>query len=514
MSKLKIAFFFGAGAEVPYGLPAGGQFALDIFRSATKEVKEQFKQHVERLRVSDDSEYRKWLVGNGKTKNTFQFGTKDYESIVRSTLEHHRQAIIEYLDDFDRHAKSILSSSKQSFHTLPDAVSEAMTSNSDKGTISINKRLSESANFFETAYFSAFARAWDVQQTEQEKSTKYDLAKIVRALVGLYVGSLGHELVSQLNEQVIHDSRDWELLHWEDGLFSIDIQQVVSSSIRLILEHDQESQKEDTPTFASTMYAFGIAMLEDIVSRFLNYESLIDEYYRYLYSPTANWAKFTKIGTFLYNVQSYINNQAAKRDTSRRGYYDDLVGLAENVAIQAIGTSNYTPICQQIVNRYQITTCNVAHLNGSVDQYYDPYTNTIHDDLTEEQRCDNPHLLVPFLFTQSGIKPLTSIEISRVYVELYDNYQSSDIVCIIGYAFNGDDGHINGMFRQLIVDSERRNSNFRLVIFHYEDGQDNLTEHYRKKLKLPNANRIVVLPLDSKRNSGDQSWWEALQTIQ
>ncbi|MBB5227050.1 hypothetical protein [Treponema ruminis] len=31
--KKKIAFLFGAGAEVEYGLPSGGKLALDIFRN-------------------------------------------------------------------------------------------------------------------------------------------------------------------------------------------------------------------------------------------------------------------------------------------------------------------------------------------------------------------------------------------------------------------------------------------------------------------------------------------------
>jgi hypothetical protein len=29
---MKIGLFFGAGAEVGYGLPSGGKFAIDLFR--------------------------------------------------------------------------------------------------------------------------------------------------------------------------------------------------------------------------------------------------------------------------------------------------------------------------------------------------------------------------------------------------------------------------------------------------------------------------------------------------
>ncbi len=36
---IKVVLFFGAGAEIGYGLPSGGKFALDIFRIDTREDK-------------------------------------------------------------------------------------------------------------------------------------------------------------------------------------------------------------------------------------------------------------------------------------------------------------------------------------------------------------------------------------------------------------------------------------------------------------------------------------------
>ena len=40
---MKYGFLFGAGAEVSYGLPSGGKFALDIFRFDTSSSKKAFK---------------------------------------------------------------------------------------------------------------------------------------------------------------------------------------------------------------------------------------------------------------------------------------------------------------------------------------------------------------------------------------------------------------------------------------------------------------------------------------
>lgn len=38
----KIGFLFGAGAEICYGLPTGGKFALDIFRQDVSISKKEF----------------------------------------------------------------------------------------------------------------------------------------------------------------------------------------------------------------------------------------------------------------------------------------------------------------------------------------------------------------------------------------------------------------------------------------------------------------------------------------
>lgn len=39
---VKVGFLFGAGAEICYGLPTGGKFALDIFRQDIAPSKNEF----------------------------------------------------------------------------------------------------------------------------------------------------------------------------------------------------------------------------------------------------------------------------------------------------------------------------------------------------------------------------------------------------------------------------------------------------------------------------------------
>lgn len=53
------------------------------------------------------------------------------------------------------------------------------------------------------------------------------------------------------------------------------------------------------------------------------------------------------------------------------------------------------------------------------------------------------------MLTQSGLKPLTSVEMSRRYVELFDAYKNVDAIISVGFGFNKDDSHINGLFREI-----------------------------------------------------------------
>ena len=65
---MKYGFLFGAGAEVSYGLPSGGKFALDIFRFDVSDSKMAFKEM--RDSVDPNTNYAsQWLPPNFMDKN-------------------------------------------------------------------------------------------------------------------------------------------------------------------------------------------------------------------------------------------------------------------------------------------------------------------------------------------------------------------------------------------------------------------------------------------------------------
>lgn len=76
--------------------------------------------------------------------------------------------------------------------------------------------------------------------------------------------------------------------------------------------------------------------------------------------------------------------------------------MAEWYEINAIGTTNYNTFIQEVTQK------DVYFVNGSVDDLNDLYLNKIVN-ISEDNSCN---LMLPFLFTQSGIKPLTSVKMS------------------------------------------------------------------------------------------------------
>ena len=95
----KYGFLFGAGAEIAYNLPSGGQFALDIFRQDPAEPKQMFRKM--RDNVDSTTSYANdWLPEKYKDKNISAFGKTVFENIISSTVEHNRKLVIVFLSAF------------------------------------------------------------------------------------------------------------------------------------------------------------------------------------------------------------------------------------------------------------------------------------------------------------------------------------------------------------------------------------------------------------------------------
>ena len=173
-----------------------------------------------------------------------------------------------------------------------------------------------------------------------------------------------------------------------------------------------------------------------VASKFITYKGLIDGMWRYLYDPKSNWA---------------VNE-----------------GL---FSLGTCATTNYTTLIQKRLfsrekqkqlqsEAYYLEHPNerkLAYLNGSTSFIYDPYLNDMYEASRDEEDWTQPkqlekfkHFVVPLMFTQSGTKAMTVVEMNDMYASLFHSWLESDAVVLVGFNCCKDDSHINSMLRKFL----------------------------------------------------------------
>lgn len=290
-------------------------------------------------------------------------------------------------------------------------------------------------------------------------------------------------------------------------MFHLEFNRIGSTALELLLEENRNFDINENPTALTLFCAIAQKVLENLFTTVLDYQKLIDDHFRYLFSPSTEWAKFTRMVIFLKIARDYIRTQAPSAEAiPDQGYYHDLAMFTDKLTFSAIGTANYNSLLAEVFRSMKIESPQIIHLNGSVNDYYNPYKNAV---IT----CENPNnvdpsqIHVPFMLTQSGLKPLTSVTMSRRYVNLFDAYAESDAIVVVGFGFNKDDSHINGLFRELVENKGRR----LILISRSKDGTvETQKRRLRDKLRISHTvnHLLTVIPVDDTRCENGQLWLE------
>ena len=109
-----------------------------------------------------------------------------------------------------------------------------------------------------------------------------------------------------------------------------------------------------------------------------------------------------------------------------------------------------------------------AYLHGKLKWFEEIFTKRV----DELQNFFEEDLIMPFIFIQSGIKPIVSPMQLREYSKALDAIDNSDYLIILGYGINSDDEHISNIIRERIL------GNKKVICFIYECGSD-----YEEKCK-------------------------------
>ena len=485
---MKYGFLFGAGAEVGYGLPSGGKFALDIFRHDVTESKKAFKEM--RDNVDYTTRYASyWLPDGFRDKNISSFGKTVFQNIIKDTVEHNRENIIKRINNFDEVAKSEASAMKKDNVDIDSLLEKLIGRELDNvhmgQTISFIDEFKQGNDLFNSSYFSALLMVYK-DKTIITGEHRVEFGKILLSIIQLHVGALSESLSRRINDGLFAKKDD------DIDIFD-DIGEIIqlnySSSGLSGMEYLLDQREAEISTDAGKCLRFAQKIIEAIYAVVLDYKTLIDAYWHYLYSPSTDWAKFCKICIFLLNVRDYITKMAdSANPEEKHGYYHVLKESIDEkkFEVSAVATTNYNRFISEIL------CIEVAFLNGSTEIWYDPYLNRI--GAKSGLSTSENHILVPLMFTQSGTKPMTSIEMSMKYVDTYTQWKYSDGVIIVGFGFGTDDEHINGILRTLIdVD----NKSITVVTLDKHQSDDAIAKDIARKLKVTNVSNISIIQVDT-----------------
>ena len=499
--NMKYGFLFGAGAEIAYKLPSGGRFALDLFTQDTSKSKELFKEM--RSDVDPSTAYAsQWLPKDYLSKQIHVFGKAVFQNIIMSTVEHRRGQIVKNVNDLDEIAERIVSKMKSNSLDVDGAFKtllgrEVANIQLDQ-VIAYNDAFKNGNKLFESNYFSALLMLY---RDKTEESGRTTLGRTLLSIMQLQLGALSEDLSRSINENLF--SKKDEKIDLLDDFGEL-IKLNYNAAGVLGLEFLLEKPEINTSTPYGVILRFAQLLTEDIYASVLDYKSLIDTNWHYLYNPSADWAKFCKISIFLLTVHNYITELGDKADKSiADGYYNMLRKTLNEGKYEAtaIATTNYNKIIEEILgSEYPIT-----YLNGSVTVWYDPYLNKV-GSKTDLNRSE-PHIIVPLLFTQSGTKPMTSISMSMKYVQMYEKWKESDAIVVVGFGFGNDDEHINGILRTLVNDDKKQ---LKVVTLKHDKTPQLESKEIAKKLKVPDYNRIEVILVDGNGKVDGLPWTECL----
>jgi len=104
---MKVGFFFGAGAEIGYGLPSGGKFAIDLFRQDVSEHKKKLRDQL--AQIDPRTNYAtSWLPESYATQRIHAFGKNEFTALIESSIEYRKNEIIRRLNAFDEEVEYAL----------------------------------------------------------------------------------------------------------------------------------------------------------------------------------------------------------------------------------------------------------------------------------------------------------------------------------------------------------------------------------------------------------------------
>ena len=456
--NVKAAFLFGAGVEVDYGFPLGGELAVKLLSS--DEIDKNAKDMVAQM------------LGLNSISNKKYFSRTDLKKLEKSMINNRQEEIKNYFAGFNTRIQNIFSEyeidEKKSISI--DNISfnmEIFNSKSDS-----NNKIRDIENFFYQIIFGVFGTSW-------LKNNQKEFFKNMK------ISDPFSEDLFSLNFNTI-------------SIFNSDTQKLLKEINGLTRKNENKSEEEKF-----------LQLFKDLFEIAIDYQDLMQNMYSALLDSSEYKEKeFIKIALILFKLRELIKECYDKRNLSAESYYLDLKKdklLSEAV----IATTNYTNLISEVTGK------TVYFLNGNIDNAFIISDSEIKnfDDIDKRKKH------IPYIFTQTTLKPLFCVDMMEPFVQFSQEINKDDcrILCVIGYAGNKDDVIVNSIIRKFLKKGKKvlyfaysadlKNKELKDYI---EKEQKRITDLYGE------SENLKVVPIDGKRMiwSGHESifWLDYIKT--
>ena len=202
-----------------------------------------------------------------------------------------------------------------------------------------------------------------------------------------------------------------------------------------------------------------------------------DDYHVFL-NPTKDLIKETRI----------ISHSKKDRDV----YYSVLKDLKSVFNISVV-TTNYTFFCEEIA---ELEPEQIAYVHGRIGLYESPRDLYVYD--AELEQFDN-EVVFPYLFVQSGVKPIVESKQIKEYFKMVYFMEKADKIVILGYRLNYDDNHLNSIIRSCV----KKGIEVTYLSFGINPGEAEDRNVVMQKLKLPSTVTNLIWKEITSANAQD-----------
>ena len=436
---VKAAFLFGAGVEVDYGFPLGGELAVKLLSS--DEIDKNAKDMVAQM------------LGLNSISNKKYFSRTDLKKLEKSMINNRQEEIKNYFAGFNTRIQNIFSEyeidEKKSISI--DNISfnmEIFNSKSDT-----NNKIRDIKNFFHQIIFGVFGTSW-LKNNQKEFFKKMKISD-----------PFSEDLFS-FNFNTI-------------SIFNSDTQKLLKEIKGLTKKNENKSEEEKF-----------LQLFKDLSEIAIDYQDLMQNMYSALLDASKYKEKeFIKIALILFKLRELIKECYDKCNLSVESYYLDLK-KDELLSEAVIATTNYTNLISEVTGK------TVYFLNGNIDNAFIISDSEIKkfknfDDIDKRKKH------IPYIFTQTTLKPLFCVDMMEPFVQFSQEINKDDcrILCVIGYAGNKDDVIVNSIIRKFLKKGKK------VLYFAYSADLKDCIEKERKRITdlYGESENLKVVPIDGKR---------------